>query len=101
MVIQSMDLGVIVPTSAITAVLLLKRRPWGYTLSSVVLLKILTMGTELISMIIVQLAAGVAVDPVVSASFVVISLSGIVLAIVTLRTIRDDQTKLIPQANTI
>ena len=101
MVIQSMDLGVIVPTSAITAVLLLKRRPWGYTLSSVVLLKILTMGTALISMIIVQLAAGVAVDPVVSAAFVVISLSGIVLAIVTLRTIRDDQTKLIPQANTI
>ena len=99
MVIQSMDLGVIVPTSAITAYLLLKKRPWGYTLSTVILLKILTMGTALISMIIVQMSAGVAVDPVVSAAFVVISISGIVLAILTLRTIRDDRIDLAVQAN--
>ena len=99
MVIQSMDLGVIVPTSAITAYLLLKKRPWGYTLSTVILLKILTMGTALISMIIVQMSAGVAVDPVVSAAFVVISISGIVLAILTLRTMRDDRIDLAVQAN--
>jgi hypothetical protein len=89
MVIQSMDLGVIVPTSLLTATLLLKRQPWGYTLSSVVLLKILMMGTALISMIIVQVLAGVAVDLVVSVVFVLICLSGIALAVVTLRTIRD------------
>ena len=89
MVIQAMDLGVIVPTSLITAMLLLKRQPWGYTLSSVVLLKVLMMGTALISMIIVQVLAGVAVDPVISVVFVLISLSGIGLAVVTLRTIRD------------
>jgi hypothetical protein len=89
MIIQALDLGVIVPTSVIAATLLLKRQPWGYTLSSVVLLKILTMGAALISMIIVQLLAGVAVDPVISAAFVLISLSGIVLAVMTLRTIRD------------
>lgn len=89
MVIQVLDLGVIVPTSVITATLLLKRQPWGYTLSLVILLKILTMGAALISMIIVQLLAGVAVDPVISVAFVLISLSGIVLAVVTLRTIRD------------
>jgi hypothetical protein len=89
MIIQALDLGVIVPTSVITATLLLKRQPWGYTLSAVVLLKILTMGAALISMIIVQLLAGVAVDPVISAAFVLISLSGIVLAVMALRTIRD------------
>jgi hypothetical protein len=89
MIIQALDLGVIVPTGLITATLLLKSRPWGYTLSSVVLLKILTMGAALISMIIVQLLAGVAVDPVTSVVFVLISLSGIVLGVVTLRTIRD------------
>jgi hypothetical protein len=89
MPIQALDLGVIVPTCVIAAAMLLKRQPWGYTLSSVVLAKVLTMGTALVSMIIVQLRAGVVVDPVISVVFVLISLSGIVLAVVTLRSIRD------------
>ena len=89
MVIQVLDLGVIVPTVILTALLLRKGNAWGYTLSLVVLLKILTMGAALISMIAVQLLSGVAVDPVVTAGFAVISLSGIILAAMTLRTIRD------------
>ena len=89
MVIQVLDLGVIVPTVILTALLLRKGNAWGYTLSLVVLLKILTMGAALISMIAVQLLSGVAVDPVVTAGFGVISLSGIILAAMTLRTIRD------------
>lgn len=89
MVIQALDLGIIVPTSFLTAYLLLKKQPWGYALSSVMLLKILTMGAALISMIIVQILSEVAVDPVVSTIFVIISLSGIVLGIITLKNIRD------------
>ena len=89
MVIQALDLGVIVPTAILTALLLRKGNAWGYTLSLVVLLKILTMGAALISMIAVQLLSGVAVDPVVTIGFGVISLSGIILAAMTLRTIRD------------
>lgn len=89
MVIQSLDLGVIVPTSLVTAILLLQNRPWGFTLASVVLLKILTMGTALIAMILNQVREGVAVDPVVSIIFVLISLSGMALAIAALRNIRD------------
>ena len=89
MVIQALDLGVIVPTSLMTANLLLKNHAWGYAFSSVMLLKILTMGAALIAMIIGQVLAGVKVDPVTSAIFVLISISGIVLGIVTLRKIRD------------
>jgi hypothetical protein len=89
MVIQSLDLGVIVPTSLITAILLLRRRPWGFTLATVVLLKILSMGAALISMIIMQLLSGVAVDPVVSVGFAIISLVGIFLAIVTFRAVQE------------
>jgi hypothetical protein len=89
MVIQALDLGVIVPTSFITAILLLKKLAWGYALSSVLLLKILTMGAALIAMIIGQILAGVSVDPVISGIFVIISLSGILLGIVTLKNIRD------------
>jgi len=89
MVIQALDLGVIVPTSLITATLLLKKHAWGYALSSVMLLKILTMGTALIAMIIGQILAGATVDVVISTIFVIISLSGITLGIITLRNIRD------------
>jgi hypothetical protein len=62
-------------------------------------LKILTMGTALISMIVVQMTAGVPVDPVESSAFVLISLSGIALAVVALRTIRDDPLELVAQAS--
>lgn len=89
MVIQALDLGVIVPTSIITAVLLLKDRPWGYALSAVVLMKIFTMGSAIISMVIVQYFAGVKIDPVTSGIFIIISLAGIALGAAALRSIRD------------
>jgi hypothetical protein len=52
LVIQALDLGVIVPTAVITAVLLWRKHIWGYTLAAVVILKILTMGAALIAMIV-------------------------------------------------
>ena len=93
MVIQVLDLGIIVPTSFITAVLLIKKQAWGYALSSVLLLKILTMGAALIAMIIGQIIADVPVDLVVSTMFVIISLSGIILGIITLKNIHDIPAK--------
>lgn len=45
MFIQAMDLGVIVPTCVLSAILLLRRSPWGYLLASVGMLKFLTLGT--------------------------------------------------------
>jgi len=89
MVIQALDLGVIVPTSLITAVLLLQKRPWGLTLACVVLLKILSMGAALVAMVLNQMREGVAIEPVTSAIFVLISISGMVLAVAALRNIRD------------
>jgi len=89
MVIQALDLGVIVPTSFLTASLLIKKQAWGYALSSVLLLKILTMGAALIAMIIGQILAGVEIDPVTSIIFVLISVSGIIFGIIALRNIRD------------
>jgi hypothetical protein len=58
------------------------------TLAMVVLLKTLTMGAALIAMIIGQILAKVAVDPLTSAFFVLISISGIILALAALRTMR-------------
>lgn len=89
MVIQALDLGVIVPTSFLTAVLLVRKQAWGYTLLSVLLLKILTMGAALIAMTIGQILAGVPVDVIVSTIFVIISLSGMILGTIALKSIRD------------
>ena len=47
------------------------------------------MGAALIAMIIGQILAGIAVDPVTSVIFTLISISGILFGIVTLRNIRD------------
>lgn len=89
MVIQSMDLGIIVPAAVISAVLLLKKKAWGFTLSTVLLIKIIGMGTALIAMIINQMLAGVKIDPVVSVIFVLISLTGIGLAVSALKSVNE------------
>jgi hypothetical protein len=59
LVIQAMDLGFIVPVAITSGVLLLMRRPFGYLLSSVVIMKGFTMGAALSAMIIGQALAGV------------------------------------------
>jgi hypothetical protein len=89
MVIQALDLAIIIPTSLITAVLLLQKRPWGYALACVLILKLLMMGNALIAMIISQMLAGIKIDQVVSSIFALICVSGIIFGIVTLRNIRD------------
>ena len=93
MVIQVLDLGVIVPTAAITAILLWRRRAWGYMLASVVLVKVLAMGAALIAMIVGMLLAGVPVDPVQTVLFAIISLTGIGLSAVTVRSVEDTRTE--------
>jgi hypothetical protein len=59
LVIQGMDLGIIVPTAFISGILLIKRKPFGYLLSSVVITKAFTMTTCMTAMIINQLLQNV------------------------------------------
>jgi hypothetical protein len=87
LVIQALDLGIIVPTSIVTAVLLWRKRPWGYTLTSVLLVKALMMGTALVAMIIAQVLAGVTVGAVESAIFIGIALAALVFNVLLFRNI--------------
>ena len=61
LVIQAMDLGFIVPVAMISGILLMKKRPFGYLLASVIYLKEVTMLTALTAMIIGQIVSGVKV----------------------------------------
>jgi len=64
LVIQALDLGLIVPLAILSAVLLLRKKPWGFMLSAVILIKGLTLSLAIIAMIIAQVGAGVTVSPV-------------------------------------
>jgi hypothetical protein len=57
--IQALDLGFVLPTSVLAAILLMKRRPFGYLLSSVLMIKFITMLTAITAMIISQAMSGV------------------------------------------
>ena len=91
LVIQALDLGVIVPTSALSAVLLWKKRPWGYALSAVVLIKGLTMGAALVAMIINMLLAGLPANMVEIVMFTGIALTALVFTLLLFRSIREPQ----------
>lgn len=59
LVIQGIDLGIVIPVSVLGAVLLVKRKPFGFLLTSVLMVKMITLLSALTSMIIGQVMAGV------------------------------------------
>jgi hypothetical protein len=62
LVIQTLDLGFIVPAAMLSGVLLIKRKPFGYLLSSIIIIKGVTLLTAIIAMAIRMLFAGVKVS---------------------------------------
>jgi len=62
LVIQGMDLGFIVPTALLSGVMLIKKQPLGYLLSSVMIMKAITMLSAITAMIINMALSGVTVS---------------------------------------
>lgn len=89
LVIQALDLGIVVPVSIVTAILLWQKKPWGYTLTSVLLVKALMMGTALIAMIIGMAVAGVELGVVEAVIFTGISLAAIAFTALLFRNIAE------------
>jgi len=54
LVIQILDLGVVIPVTFLSAVLLLRKQPWGYLLSAVMCIKGMTMLTAISAMVVGQ-----------------------------------------------
>jgi len=78
LVIQGMDLGFLVPTAILSGVMLLGRRPMGYLLTSVIVVKGVTMLTALSAMIGHMALMGVAMHPIEMAMFPVFNLLALV-----------------------
>lgn len=77
----------------ISGVLLIKRRPFGYLLSSVMLMKGFTMGAALTAMIIGQYLAGVAMGIIEIIMFPIFSLIIFYCMILLLKNIDDKKYK--------
>lgn len=89
MFIQAMDLGIVVPVCILSGVLLLRRRPWGYLLASVGLIKFLTLGTAVSLMALNMARLGVPVSPVELTIFPGMALAGIGTTIILLKNVVD------------
>lgn len=91
-VIQSLDLGVVVPAFALSAYFLATRRTWGYAFTGVLLVKGTTLGLAVLAMIIFMLLDGQTVPPVQILLFTVFSLIGFALVVRFLSSIDPTRT---------
>ncbi len=89
LVIQGLDLGIIVPVSALTAILLWRNRPWGFPLASVVLIKGLTMGAALVAMIISQILSGQEMSMVEIIMFSGIAIAALIFTLMMFRSVQE------------
>lgn len=85
--IQALDLGLIVPLCILAAILLLRRSAWGYLLASVVVMKMLTMGTAVSTMGINMMLNGVSESWVLVGIFILITVLNFGAAVVLLRSV--------------
>lgn len=87
LVIQGMDLGIVVPTAVLSGVLLIKRKPFGYLLSSVIILKSITMTTAISAMIINQAIEGIQMNLVEVVVFPLFNILAIVCMVLLIKNI--------------
>jgi hypothetical protein len=81
LVIQALDMGVIAPMAFLTGTLLLKRDAWGYALASLVLIKGITLGTGVLSMVLFMAMDGVEIVIPQAIAFLVLVAGTLVLAV--------------------
>ena len=94
LVIQFMDLGLIVPLAFLSGFLLLRRKAWGYLLSSIMLTKGITLGFGVSAMGINMARMGVEDGLSIMVPFLVITLLNIVMVVLLLKNVKDEQKHL-------
>jgi len=87
LVIQFMDLALIVPLAFLGGILLLRRNPWGYLLSSIMLTKSVTLGLGVSAMAINMTRAGVPDSLGIMIPFLIITGLNLVLVVLMLRSV--------------
>jgi hypothetical protein len=91
-VIQAMDLGLIVPLAVLSGILLLRRSAWGYLLTSVFVLKAITLGLAVSAMVVNMMLAGAPEGAGIAIPFLVITILNLAAAGSLLRNISNLST---------
>jgi len=87
MVIQAMDLSLVVPLAILSGILLLRRSAWGYLLTSVFVLKAITLGLAVSAMVINMALAGAPEGAGIAIPFLIITALNIAAAVSLLKNI--------------
>ncbi|MCF7932315.1 MAG: hypothetical protein K9K93_04020 [Acholeplasmataceae bacterium] len=90
LVIQGLDLGIVVPVAILSGMLLLKGRPMGYLLTSLVAVKGFTILLAISAMIVNQLMNGVEVSLVELVLFPVFNVFAIIVFIMFIRHVKSE-----------
>jgi hypothetical protein len=89
LVIQALDLGFVVPTGILAGILLIKRKPFGYLLASILTIKELTLLTALSAMTTLQMYNGIEISPVVLALILLINIIIIYIMFLILKNVKE------------
>jgi hypothetical protein len=92
-VIQALDLGFVVPTGLLAGILLMMRKPFGYLLAPVIIIKEITLLTALTAMILLQLKAGVEIGYLLVWSVILFNLLVIICLILLMKNIKENEEK--------
>lgn len=90
LVIQAMDLGFVVPIAFLSGILLLERRPYGYLLTSIIILKGITMLTAITAMIINMVIQGISVSPIELGVFIGLDVFGLSMLVIFLKGVKNE-----------
>jgi hypothetical protein len=88
-VIQALDLGFVVPVGLLAGVLLIMRKPFGFLLAPVIIIKEITLLTAMTSMIFLQIKAGVQIGDLLIWSIILFNLLVIYCMILVLKNIKE------------
>lgn len=88
LVIQSLDIGFIVPACGVTAYLIYKNNSWGYLLSTIFIVKLVTMAAAVSTMAITMYVTGVEINVAELFVFPIFTLLGVILLWKVMRTVK-------------
>jgi hypothetical protein len=89
LVIQDLDLGLLVPAFFIAGIFTLKRKPIGYMLSSILIMKGITLGTAITAMAMLMLINGVEMSPVEIIIFPMLTLFAVFCFMIIFKSIKE------------
>jgi hypothetical protein len=91
LVIQALDLAFIVPTAILAGVLLIRKKPFGYLLAPVIIIKFAALLMAITAMIIAQIISGIVVDKIQVGIFFVFDLIVIGCLIMIMKNIKKEK----------